>query len=186
MTGSSGFPFSCWGVFMCDYSYFKIQNKQTLMSKRVGRPLVFNSLQYLVLTDQGLFECGMHILTHTYRILCSTCLVRQSYMKWLLLLLLLFRSQRMFRSEPRKPLNFPQRARKEEEEDRWREKKEWQSVCQMRKGGKMKRSVRFPAVLHWLLKGLFAAAAPPFSFNPTPPRSQTSNSLQFSTWPKLF
>lgn len=41
MTGSSGFPFSCWGVFMCDYSYFKIQNKQTLMSKRVGRPLVF-------------------------------------------------------------------------------------------------------------------------------------------------
>lgn len=113
----------------------------------------------------------------------------------------------MSHSEPRKPLNFPQRGRKQEWA-KWvkgggrgqmerKKKQEWQNVCQMRKGGKMKRIIRFPAVLHWLLKSSFAAAAPPFPFKPnssSPTNNKhcqragqfSSNSQQFSTWPKLL
>lgn len=101
-----------------------------------------------------------------------------------LTLVVIIHSERMSHSETRKPFNFPQRGRKEERA-KWvkggwsrqmeREKKEWQNVCQMRKGGKMKGIIRVPAVLRWLLKGLFVSAAPPFSFNPTPPRLQTTH-----------
>ncbi len=105
-----------------------------------------------------------------------------------LTLVIIVHSERMSHSEPRKPLNFPQGGRKKEwakwvkgggrgQMERGK-KKEWQNVCQMRKGGKMKRIIRFPAVLHWLLKSPFAAAAPPFPFNPTPPRPQTTNTVR--------
>lgn len=60
----------------------------------------------------------------------------------------------------------------------------------------MKRSIRFPVVLHWLLKSPFAAAAPPFPFNLTPRHHKqqilsragqfSCSGNQFSTWPKLL
>lgn len=106
-----------------------------------------------------------------------------------LALVIIVHCERMSYSEPRKPLNFPQRGRKKEWA-KWmkgggrgqmeRKKREWQNVCQMRKGGKMKRTIRFPAVLHWLLKSPFAAAAPPFPFNTTPPHPQTTNTVRES------
>ena len=104
--------------------------------------------------------------THTDRIPGFTHFgegVRESHEEALTLVIIVH-SERMSRSEPRKPLNFPPRERMKEW-TKWgkrggrgqmeREKEEkWQNVCQMRKGGKMKRTIRFPVVLHWLLKGL--------------------------------
>lgn len=107
-----------------------------------------------------LFKCGVHAYTqkHTQPYRIHTQLyplgegARELY-EVPLILVIIVHSERMSRSEPRKPLNFPQRNEKEgvseisekrEEEDRWRERKEWQNVCQMRKGGKMKSVIRFP------------------------------------------
>lgn len=118
-------------------------------------------------------------------------------MKWLLLLLLLF-SERMSCSERRKPLNFPQRRKRKTELVKWvKGAGRGQNVCQMRKGGEMKRIIHFPAVLHWLLRSPFAAAAPPFPFSPAPPQLQITNTVRehgqfpcysqhFSVWLKLL
>lgn len=48
-----------------------------------------------------------------------------------------------FSTENEKECEWVKISEKREEEDRWRERKEWHNVCQMRKGGEMKSVIRF-------------------------------------------
>lgn len=77
--------------------------------------------------------------------------------------------ERMSHSEPRKPLHFPQGGRKEERAKRVKggqmQRKKGGTKCVPNEKRRQDEKNCFPAVLHCLLKGLSAAAAPLFFYN---------------------
>lgn len=124
-----------------------------------------------------------------------------------LTLVIIVRSERMSHSEPRKPLNFPQKKKSRTEQNEGlkkgrrkrkrtdgEKKRSDKRVCQMRKGGEMKKGLcvsrrcssdflKSPFLRQLHLRSLSAPAPPRPRKQQTPPESRFSSPATARSFP---